>query len=60
MGGRLTSLFSYFPCIIEYVVYLPYPWFELEAIKEHGTVNPDDTTSIPYGILFEKTAQIRE
>ena len=57
----MEALLLAFSHVIEYAVYLPYPRFELEAIKEHGTVNSDGTTySISYGILFDKTQDTRK
>ncbi|KIJ96469.1 hypothetical protein K443DRAFT_682322 [Laccaria amethystina LaAM-08-1] len=31
-----------------------------DAIKEHGTTNPDGKFSIAYGVLFDKTANTLE
>ncbi|KAH9483208.1 Costars family protein ABRACL [Psilocybe cubensis] len=32
----------------------------IEAIKEHGTLNSDGYSSIPYGVLFVKTEHTLE
>ena len=32
----------------------------LEAIEEYGEINANGNSSVPYGILFEKTANTRE
>lgn len=34
--------------------------FDIDAIKEYGTVNSDGRSSCAYGILFDKTANTRE